>query len=316
MTEQVPPNRHAVCARINPPGSPPRGRDAWERLCGWLLCGPGILWLILFCGLPLLALLATSFCQRGPDGEIGLPLTGENYRRLAGFGELGFDAFYPAVLMRSAGLALGTTSLCAVIAIPVALWLSRLAPAYKPAALMLVVIPFWTNLLVRTYGWQLILAPDSWLSRFLQALGWLAPEEGLYPGWSAVFLGMVCDFLPFMILPVYAAAERLDSRLMEAAVDLGANRWQAFRHAVWPQIKPGVTAGALLVFLPAMGQFVVPDLLGGARLMFLGNLLQQQFGPSRDWPFGAAIASVALLLVLLALWLRRGLSGPQPIARA
>jgi len=280
----------------------------------WLLCGPAVLWMVLFWLLPLLGLLAVGFLSRGPDGEITGPVTLENYRRLLGFGVFGFDPVYPRVLVRSLVLGAGTTALCLLLAIPFALWLVRLPERWRNVALTLVVIPFWTNLLVRTYAWQMLLGPDTALSRLLQAAGLLAPDQGLYPGWGAVWIGMVCDFLPFMVLPVYACAERMDWRLVEAAQDLGAGRWQTFRHGIWPQIRPGAGAGAVLVFLPALGQFVVPDLLGGARLMFLGNLLQQQFGVSRDWPFGAAVATVALLLVALGLWAwERRASAREPL---
>jgi len=288
--------------------------DRSTRWTAWFLCGPAALWMVLFWLLPLLGLLVVGFLSRGPDGEITGPVTLENYRRLLGFGVFGFDPVYPRVLVRSLVLGAGTTALCLLLAIPFALWLVRLPERWRNVALTLVVIPFWTNLLVRTYAWQMLLGPDTALSRLLQAAGLLAPDQGLYPGWGAVWIGMVCDFLPFMVLPVYACAERMDWRLVEAAQDLGAGRWQTFRHGIWPQIRPGAGAGAVLVFLPALGQFVVPDLLGGARLMFLGNLLQQQFGVSRDWPFGAAVATVALLLVALGLWAwERRASAREPL---
>lgn len=298
-----------------PPGAdevphPDRGR----RLSGWL-CAPAGVWMLVCCALPLAGLLATSFLTRGPDGEITLPITLENYRRLLGFGVFGFDPVYPWVLVRSLFLGLWTTGLCLLIALPLTLWLVRLPERLRTVALTLVVIPFWTNLLVRSYAWQMLLAPESLPCRLLRAAGLLGPDQGLYPGWGAVLIGMVCDFLPFMVLPLYACAERLDWRLVEAALDLGAGRWQTFRHALWPQLLPGITAGSVLVFLPATGQFVVPDLLGGARLMFLGNLLQQQFGVSRDWPFGAAVATAALALVCAGLWLLQRRQTRSPIAR-
>jgi spermidine/putrescine transport system permease protein len=167
-----------------------------------------------------------------------------------------------------------------------------------------VVIPFWTNLLIRTYAWQILLAAQSPLSSAAAALGFIGRGEALYPGQFAVVIAMFCDYLPFMVLPVYASAEKIDWTLAEAAADLGANPWQAFWHAIVPQLLPGISAGALLVFLPATGQFVIPDLLGGARTVLLGNAIQQQFGQSRDWPFGAAL-STAALLIMLAILARR-----------
>ena len=291
-----------------------RGRSEAPGWIGALVCGLPVLWMTLFFLLPLLGVVAMSFFSRGPDGEVTLPLTLENYRRLVGFGELGFDPFYPVVLGRSLLLGAVTTVFCLALALPLALWLARLSGRWQALALTLLVIPFWTNFLVRTYAWQVLLSPDSPLTQWLNRLGVGSAGEALYPGWGAVLIAMVCDFLPFMVLPIYVSAEKLNWTLVEAAVDLGANRWQAFRHAVWPQLRPGVAAGVVLVFLPATGQFVVPDLLGGAKIAFLGNLLQQQFGPSRDWPFGAALATVALLLLLLVLAVRGRRASRQEVS--
>ena len=279
-----------------------------------LTIGPGFLWLIIFLILPLAAIGVISFFSRGDYGEIQLPLTLGNYERLAGFSAFGFDSLYPFVLWRSLFLGAGTALFCLGAGLPLAFFISGLSSRWKTVALTLVVIPFWTNLLIRTYAWQILLAPESPLSRIAAALG-LAPADGsLYPGPFAVFVGMICDYLPFMVLPLYASVEKLDWSLAEAAADLGANGPNVFRHAILPQIKAGIIAGLVLVFLPAMGQFVIPDLLGGAKTMLLGNAIQQQFGSSRDWPFGAAIATVSLALMLAGLWIsnrRRDESRPS-----
>lgn len=279
-----------------------------HRRAGWaalLTTGPAIGWLLLWLVGPLLVIAGVSLLSRGDYGELQLPLTLANYRRLLGFGELGFDPLYPQILLRSVGLAAVTTLCCALAGLPLAFFIARLPPRFKTLALTLVVIPFWTNLLIRTYAWQILLAPEGWVTRIARALGMVAAGEALYPGPCAVLGGMVCDFLPFLVLPLYASVEKIDWTLAEAAMDLGAGPAQVFRHALLPQIRPGLTAGLLLVFLPAVGQFVIPDLLGGAKVAMLGNLLQQQFGPSRDWPFGAAIALVALGLMLVGLWAYR-----------
>jgi spermidine/putrescine transport system permease protein len=181
-----------------------------------------------------------------------------------------------------------------------AFFIAGLPERWKTFALTLVVIPLWTNLLIRTYAWQLLLVPGGWISQVSVAFG-LAPDA-LYPGPVAVYLGMVCDYLPFLVLPLYASVEKIDWTLAEAARDLGAARWKVFRHALLPQVMPGMIAGTILVFVPATGQFVIPDLLGGARTVLLGNVIQQQFGPSRNWPFGSALATIAMLLVLAAVW--------------
>jgi len=268
-----------------------------------LTAGPGVLWLALFLLLPLLCVAAISFMTRGDAGDVQGNFTLENYKRLLGFGLLGFEPLYPQILLRSFVVGFATAALCVLAALPMAFFIAGLPARWKNLALILVVIPFWTNLLVRTYAWQLLLGPETPLSKLAAAAGVIAPGDGLYPSMAAVMIGMVCDFLPFMVLPLYASVEKLDWTLAEAAADLGADKWNVFRHALLPQILPGLAAGFLLVFLPATGQFVIPDLLGGAKTMMLGNAIQQQFGPARDWPFGSAIAMTALALVLLGLWL-------------
>lgn len=273
-----------------------------------LLSGPAVLWLTLLLVLPLLIIFGISFLTRGEYGGAELPLTLDSYKRLAGFGELGFDPLYPAILLRSVLMGGSTAALCLLAGLPLAFFIARLPGRWKTVALTLVVIPFWTNLLIRTYAWQILLSPESWLTGLAHAVGIGVAGEPLYPGTLAVMIGMVCDFIPFMVLPLFASVEKIDWSLAEAAADLGANRVQVFRHALLPQIMPGLIAGVILVFLPATGQFVIPDLLGGAKTAMLGNVIQQQFASSRDWPFGAAISLVALSLMAGGLWVyfRRG----------
>ena len=268
-----------------------------------LTSGPGFFWVSIFLFGPLLAIAAISFFSRGDYGEIQFPLTFSNYQRLIGFGELGFDPLYPYIILRSILLGAGTALLCLVVGIPLAFFIAKLPSRYRNIALTLVVIPFWTNLLIRTYAWQIVLAPDGFLSQLARSLGLIESGESIYPGTFAVYAGMVCDYLPFLVLPLYASVEKIDWSLAEAAMDLGANRAGVFRHALLPQIRPGIVAGLLLVFLPATGQFVIPDLLGGAKVVLLGNAIQQQFGQSRDWPFGSAIACVGLALMLGGLFI-------------
>ncbi|WP_063816426.1 ABC transporter permease [Pedosphaera parvula] len=265
--------------------------------------GPATLWLVVLLLVPLAAIGAISFMSRGDYGEIELPFTIENYKRLLGFGMLGFDSLYPIILFRSLTLGIGTALACVITGLPLAFFIARLPARFKTPALTLVVIPFWTNLLIRTYAWQILLAPESWITQFVHAIGIGKVDEPLQPSTFAVGIGMICDYLPFLVLPLYTSVEKLDWSLAEAAMDLGANRIQVFRHALLPQIMPGLFAGMILVLLPATGQFVIPDLLGGAKTVMLGNAIQQQFGQSRDWPFGSAIAFVALGLVMMGLWL-------------
>lgn len=269
----------------------------------WLLsCGPGLGWLTLFFLGPLVLILLVSFASRGAYGELEWSLTLRNYTRILGVGPEGFDLTYPRLLLRSLILAAGTTALCTLLALPLCFFIARLPEKRRPLAMLLVVIPFWTNLLIRTYAWQILLSGTGWLAQAATALGWIDPGQPLYPGTLAVFTVMTCDFLPFLALPLYASVEKIDWTLAEAASDLGADSWRVFRHAILPQIQPGLTAGAVLVFTGAIGQFVIPDLLGGAKTALLGNAIQQQFGFSRNWPFGSALACVAMSLTMLALY--------------
>jgi spermidine/putrescine transport system permease protein len=273
-----------------------------------LTSGPGIVWVSLFLLVPLVGIGVMSFLTRGSYGEVTWPLTGENYRRLAGFGFLGFDTQYPYILLRSLGLAAGTTAVCLLASFPLAFFIAGLRPRGKMIALTLVIIPFWTNLLIRTYAWQILLGPSSFLASVAVFLGLAEAGRPLYPSTFAVYIGMLCAYLPFLVLPLYTAVEKIDWTLAEAAADLGAGRVRVFRHAVLPQVVPGMVAGILLVFIPATGQFVVPDLLGGAKTVMLGNAIQLQFGASRDWPFGSAIAFAAMAIVLAGLWVRSRLA--------
>ncbi len=294
----------SAATRGRPPRNVPRRTSA-----GWGFVGPGVFWLILFVVAPLLLMLGVSFLSRGEYGGVTLPFTFANYRRLAGWDELGFDALYPHVLLRTVMTAAGVTALCLVAALPLAFFVARRSGGARGIALLGIVVPFWTNLLIRTYAWQILLGAGGPLASIAAAAGWIPRGTGLYPGWMAVMTAMACDFLPFMTLPIYASVERIDWGLAEAAADLGANRVRAFRHAVLPQILPGIRAGVAMVFLPALGQFVIPDLLGGGRVTLLGNLIQQQFGASRDWPFGSAAACILLVTLMLVLLVgRRGTS--------
>jgi spermidine/putrescine transport system permease protein len=168
---------------------------------------------------------------------------------------------------------------------------------------MLVVIPFWTNMLIRTYAWQIIFSSTGWLARAAASLGLIQAGEALYPSAMAVFVVLTCDYLPLLTLPLYASVEKIDWTLAEAASDLGANGWRVFWHALLPQIRPGLMAGSILVFIAATGQFAIPDLMGGAKTVLIGNAIQQQFGFSRDWPFGSTLACLALGIVMIGLWL-------------
>jgi len=278
-------------------------RERRKQLAALFTCGPGFLWVCGFLVFPFVAVVVISFLSRGEYGEIQQPWTLGNYSRFLGFGSFGFDAVYPLIFFRSFVLAFVTSVLCIVLGLPLSFFIAGLNERWRNLALTLVIVPFWINLLIRTYAWQILLGPDSWLSQLAVSLGMIAEDDGLYPSMFAVYIGNLCDYLPYFVLPLYTSVEKIDWRLAEAAMDLGADGREVFTNAVLPQILPGLSAGFILVFVPAMGQFVIPDLLGGAKTALLGNAIGQQFGPSRDWPFGSAISVVAMIFVMLGLWL-------------
>jgi spermidine/putrescine transport system permease protein len=276
-----------------------------------LTSGPSIFWVTLFLLVPLLWIGIISFLTRGEGGGFERPLTFENYTRFAGWGFFGYDLLYPQIIVRSFVLGVGTAALCTLVALPLAFFLAAMPARFKNMALTLVLIPFWTNLLIRTYAWQILLAPESWITQLFVWLHVTAPGEPLYPSAMAIYIGMVCDYLPFLVLPLYASVEKIDWSIAEAAMDLGADGRRVFWHAVLPQVMPGLVAGIILVLIPATGQFVIPDLLGGAKTVMLGNAIQQQFLQSRDWPFGSAIAFLGMGAVLLGLWAYARLAGEK-----
>jgi spermidine/putrescine transport system permease protein len=226
----------------------------------------------------------------------------ENYARV-------FDPLYLTILWRSVAFAMGNTLICLLMSYPFAYFISRIErPRVRNVLLLLVMVPFWTNFLVRTYAWRVILGSDGPLNTLLLNLGLINEPLSLLYTDGAVMIGLVYGYLPFMVLPLYAAIERVDFSLLEAAHDLYANGWQAFRRVLLPLTMPGVIAGSILVFIPSLGAFVTPDLLGGAKTVMIGNLIQSQFLTVRDWPFGSAISMVLMALVLIAtlIYFRKG----------
>ena len=262
-----------------------------ERKTAWWLLGPGLLWMGLLFFVPLCLVVVISFANRGTYGGIIWSFGLTNYLDL-------LHPIYARILGQSILLAAGTTVLCLVMGFPLAYYIARATPRRQGIWLLLVMIPFWTNFLVRTYAWMFILRTEGLLNTLLLKLGLIAsPIELLYSN-TAVVIGLVYGYLPFMVLPLYAALERVDRTLIEAAWDLYATRWAVFWRIIFPLARPGVMAGCLLVFIPSLGAFLTPDLLGGARSMMIGNLIQHEFLVARDWPLGAAISCVLMLLVV------------------
>jgi spermidine/putrescine transport system permease protein len=274
-----------------------------KRGLGFL--GTGILWLLVFLVLPGMVLIIVSFISRGGYGQLVWEFTLENYKRLMGFSLFGWTADYIIILWRSIWVAFMTTAICVALSYPLAFFICSRPERKRYFWLTLIIVPFWTNMVIRTYAWFLILAPELPFARLASWLKVIPPDAPLYPNAFAVYLGMVSMFLPFVALPLYSSVERLDWSLVEAAQDLYASKVRVFTQAILPQTLPGLSVGVILTFVPAMGMFVVPDLLGGAKYMLIGNLIQQQFGASRDWPFGAAISMGLMVLTMISLQLYR-----------
>ena len=271
--------------------APRRRRRAWPgRL---VLLGPGVGYWVAFFLIPIGLLLLYSVYQRGPFGGVVRTFTFENYERLV-------DPLYTRVLLNSLRIALMSTALALLLGYPAAYAIATAPRRWRLVLLFLVVLPFWTSFLIRTYAWIVLLNPAGLINRLLGAAG-VGPFSLLYNEF-AIVIGLAYAYLPLMILPIYSSIERLGGEPREAASDLYASPWTTFRTVLLPLTMPGVAAGSIFVFVPSMGNFIVPELLGGGREIMVGNLIQQQFLSARDWPFGAAIAVglIAIMLVLLA----------------
>ena len=275
------------------PDETPLAHQRQQRLRLWLLLAPGALWLFFFFVLPLLIVMLYSFATPGPTGNVIWEFNFNSYITLMGK-DLYFNAYY-----RSLWVGLQTTVICLLVGYPLALYMTLAEPKQRNLLLFLVLIPFWTNFLVRTYAWMIILSNNGLINELLQMLGFA--KQLLYPSAGAVLVGLIYGNLPFMVLPLYASLARFDFTLMEAGADLGAGRWRSFWRIMFPLTVPGVVAGSVLVFIPTVGQFVVSDLLGGSKVDLLGNLLQRLFTRSNppNWPLGSALALVFMFVLTL-----------------
>jgi spermidine/putrescine transport system permease protein len=254
---------------------------------------PGALWLLLLFVVPVVLVLALSFGYTDDLGEAIYDTRLDNYERLV-------DPDYLPVLFRSVGFALAAVALCLLIGYPVAYYIAVFGGRWKNVLIALVVLPFFVNYLIRTYAWIAMLGDDGLVNGvFDTSIRFINTPY-------AVVGGLVYGFLAFMILPIYAALDRMDPALIEAGKDLYGGPWETFRHVTWPHTVQGVLAGSVLVFLPAVGDFVAASLLGGPEEVMVGNLIQQQFQASDNWPFGAAltIAMMTVLLILMSFYLR------------
>lgn len=263
-----------------------------------ILLLPTGVWFAAFLLAPSLIMFVYSFLTRNPDGSVAWTFETDNYGRI--FRSLAgeFPPAYFTMAARSMAVAALTTGLCLLIGYPFAYGLARASSRWRNALLLLVVLPFWTNFLIRTYAWRFLLWRNGVFDAAAQAFG--ASEFAIHGTNAAVVLGLVYGYLPFMILPLYVALERMDKSLLQAAQDLGATPAAAFRRVTFPLSLPGVVAGSALVFIPSASAFVTPKLLGGAKTMMLGELVELQFKTVRDWPFGSAVGFVLMAFVLLA----------------
>ncbi|MBV9264585.1 MAG: ABC transporter permease [Acidobacteriaceae bacterium] len=272
-----------------------------RRLRAWFLLPGATIMAVLFFA-PLLIVVLYSFLSRGAYGGVELPWTASSYTRV-------FDSLYLAILWRSIWVSALSTAICALLGFPLALYIAR-AGSNRTLLLNLVMLPFWTSFLIRIYAWMFLLRDTGLINSFLLAVHVIRQPLPLLFNTGAVILGLVYGYLPFMVLPLYATVEKLDPSLLDAAADLGASPAITVWKVIVPLSKPGILAGSLLVFIPCLGAYLTADLMGGGKSVMIGNVVQNQFTTSRDWPFGAAIS---LLLMAVALLVTRviGRKGEQ-----
>ena len=284
-----------------------------SKLAFGVLILPPTAWLVIFFTAPLGIVWVYSFGERGPLGETLLDLSFANYARAV-------EWINVAILAKSAKIAVITTVLCIAVGFPISIGIAFSPPKHRNLLLLLVILPFWTNLLIRTYSWIAVLRTRGYVNFALEwihdqlnwifgairpeaAVGKFHPLELLYNEY-AVIIGLVYVHLPFMILPLYATLEKLDKSYLEASLDLGAGHWRTFISVLTPLALPGIFTGTMLVFILSLGTFLTPDLLGGPDSIMIGNLIAQQFGQARDWPFGSALSFMLMYATFFFLWIK------------
>jgi spermidine/putrescine transport system permease protein len=288
----------------------------------WLVVGPPLLYLLVFFAVPSLIMVLASFRTPGEFGGLA-PLVEEGRfdLNLDSYARFFSESIYAEIFLKSMWYALLTTLFCLALAYPLAALVARSQKRYRDLLLLLVILPFWSNFLIRVYAWMIILGPNAALAKAVNGvLAWFGHEPvPLLFSSFAVLVCLVYVHLPFMVLPLYANLEKHDQALLDAAQDLGANTWQRFWRITFPLSLPGVYAGAALVFIPALGIFAIPDILGGPEDSLIGNVIKQQFLETRDWPFGSVLSIVltvaALALAGLAAWVGRGNLGTPSSAK-
>ncbi len=264
------------------------------ELQAWLVLAIPTLFIIIFFMIPLLIVFVYTFLERGKYGGVEWVFTLENLRRV-------FDPLYFKVFIRSFYIAILTTLITLVLGYPLAYYIANSPRSRRSALVFALMIPFWTNFLVRTYAWLTLLRTHTGLINVtLKQWGLIEKPLPLFGNDFAIILGLVYGWLPVMVLPIYAALDRLDKSLLEAARDLYASSYKAFRKVTWPLSIPGVVAGSMLVFIPSLGAFVTPAILGGGKSVMIGNIISNQFLAAHDWPFGSALSMVMMIAMLIA----------------
>lgn len=274
----------------------------FKGLPAFTMVSPVTLWLLFLIAIPLLYVVVISFCQVDSNYNIVFHFTTKNYKSL-------LDPSYMVIYGNSLLIALLTTLICVVLGYPFAYFIARVFSRQKAILYMIVIIPFWTNSLIRIYGWRTFLGTNGWLNKILMHIGVIQePIEFLFTR-GAVILGMVYTLFPFMVLPLYTAIEKLDQNLLEASSDLGAKSYKTLLHVMIPLTTSGIFSGAIMVFIPTLGFFFVSDILGGGNSQLIGNLIERQFQSGNNWPLGAALSIILIGITLLLVTIYQKLGG-------
>ena len=264
-------------------------RDKVFSLTSWF-------WVLSLVAAPLFYLFIVSFMSRGTYGGIVWSFTTINYTKI-------LDSLYFMSLLRSLGLAFFNTLACILLGYPLALFLAFKAGRFKSFLFFLLILPFWTNFLIRTYAWVVLLSDNGWINKTIHMLGYPDTNFDMLFTPQAVAIGMVYNYLPYMVMSLFVSLEKLDLKLMDAASDLGASPIRTFRKIILPLSLPGLAAGSIMVFIPSLGEYVIPDVLGGGRTVYIGNMLGSQFLTLRNWPLGSALSIVLVGLIFSVLFL-------------
>jgi spermidine/putrescine transport system permease protein len=273
---------------------PPSPYGGASRASGALkTLSPVVIWMLSFFVIPIVLVILVSFFTRGQYGDIEYKVTAANYMRI-------INPLYIQILGKSMLISLATTALCLLFGYPFAYHIARVPKKYRPILMLLIILPFWTNSLVRTYAWIILLRTEGIINTYLMKFGLISEPLKLLYNNAAVMIGMIYMMFPFMVLPLYSSIEKLDFALLEAASDLGAPPYKAFMKVTLPLTKGGIFSGCLLVFVPTLGYFFIPDLMGGSKIILISNLIKNQFLAARNWPLGSAV-SVILIIIMFGM---------------